>query len=146
MLFRSPWYARSPERIEGTIRDVPIVIDSYIVGSGKNTITFTRMTARALDPAPLEAEVYRETVFSALGGLIGLQDVAIGDAHFDAACVVKASDEGLVRALIQPPLRDALSAWLGRELRGARFTYQRGEIKLVWQGLETRREIGRAHV
>ncbi len=136
-----PWYARHPERLEGSLRDVPIVVDSYVVSSGKSSTAYTRVTARALDPATLEATVYRETLLGAFGDLIGLQDVTVGDAPFDAACVVKASDEELVRALLHPPLREALGAWLGRGLLGARFTYQRGEIKLVWQGLETRREV-----
>lgn len=136
-----PWYARHPERLEGSLRDVPSVVDTYVASAGKTSTAYPRATARALDPAPLEATVYRETLLGALGALIGRQDVTVGDAPCDAACVVKASDDALVRALLRPPLREALGAWLGPGLLGARFTYRRGEIKLVWRGLETRREV-----
>jgi hypothetical protein len=92
-----PWYAKKPARIEGRVGTVPINIDTHVVSNGKTSTMYTRLSSAAMQPMPLDARVYKETIFGALGDLLGAQDVTVGDAQFDKECVVKATREDLVR-------------------------------------------------
>lgn len=125
-------------KLQGQFEGVPIVIDSYSVehtdsDGHRSSETFTRVNARASAPLALRASFYREHALSGLGSLLGFQDVKIGDPAFDAAYVVKASDEGAVRYLCHPGVRQALLA-LPKPVRSS---YEQGVIEISWKGLET---------
>ena len=52
-------------------------------------------------PDQFRFTIYRRSVFSNLGKLLGMQDVSIGEAVFDEAFIIKANDEAKVRQLFQ---------------------------------------------
>jgi len=133
-----PWYRRLPSRIKGRIDNVDVTIDSYTetnTDSNDNTTstTFTRVVARAIEPLELKARVYRTHAFAGLGKLLGFQDVAVGDAIFDDAFIVKASDEEAVRALLHERLRTALLSFP----KEPHLVYDHGALTLTWLGHET---------
>jgi hypothetical protein len=131
------WYSRHPVRIEGRLGTVPCAIDTFTVSNGKSSTTYTRLRTTAMEAMPLDARVYRETIFGALGDLVGAQDVEVGDASFDADFVVKASHDDLVRAWLYPPLRGAFARFVASgEFRYGAITYRHGQIELVWHGAE----------
>lgn len=134
-----PWYARQRDRIEGSLRGVSFVIDTFLMQSGKHSHEYTRITARARTPMSLKARIYPEMPLGFLGDLLGLQDVVVGEPRFDRACVVKASDEALVRSLLDEALREELLGWFERRSphAKAKITYENGEIQIVWLGLES---------
>jgi hypothetical protein len=85
-----------------------ITLDKYVVSTGKSHVTFTRLRAPFVSHRGLRFLVYRRSVFSDLGKLLGMQDIEIGDRRFDDAFVVKGNDEPAIRALLSDPALRAL--------------------------------------
>ncbi len=86
-----------------------VMLDTYTVSTGKAAITYTRMRAPYFNRDGLRFTLYRKTILTALGKYMGMQDIAIGDATFDDAFVVKANDAAQARALLADPrLRELL--------------------------------------
>ena len=56
-----------------------ITLDKHVVSTGKSHVTFTRLRAPFVSHRGLRFLVYRRSVFSGLGKLLGMQDVEIGD-------------------------------------------------------------------
>ncbi|MBL8684704.1 MAG: hypothetical protein JNK05_36345 [Myxococcales bacterium] len=132
-----PWYNKRAATIHGTAEGVSCTLDTYVVSTGKSATSYTRLRAMALQPMPLDARVYRETVFGAIGDLLGAQDVTVGDEAFDKACVVKANREDLVRQWLHQPLRSAYMHFsFSFENRGGALVYRQGQIELVWLAAE----------
>lgn len=126
-----------PARIDGRVGTVQFSIDTFTVSNGKSSTTYTRLLSAAMQPMPLDARVYRETVFGALGDLLGAQDVPVGDPAFDKAFVVKATREDLVRQWLHAPLRSTITNFcFGVEPRDGTLHYRQGQIELTWVGAE----------
>jgi hypothetical protein len=95
------WY-RGDEWILATIQNVPVKLDTYVVSTGKSTQTFTRVAAEfAHGPGP-RMKVYKEGIFASIGTVFGIADIAVGDAAFDKAFVVRADRAALARRLLSP--------------------------------------------
>ena len=81
-----------------------IVLDEYTrsSGSGKNrrTKTYTRFRAPFVNKDNLYFEIYRESIFSPLGKMMGFQDIQIGDDYFDDNFVIKGNSEQKIRQLL----------------------------------------------
>jgi hypothetical protein len=75
-----------------------VTLDTQFLPTSKTTDTRVRAAYVSLDG--LRFRVCRRHVLSGIGALLGLQDVEVGDAGFDHAFVIKASDEAKVRALL----------------------------------------------
>jgi len=87
-----------------------LTLDTYVVSTGKVILTFTRMRAPYVNPDGFRFTVYRKSIFSGLGKLLGMQDIEIGDPPFDEGFIVKATDEPAVRMLLaNATIRDLLS-------------------------------------
>jgi len=87
-----------------------LTLDTYAVHAGKAVITFTRMRAPYVNPDRFRFTVYRKSVFSGLGKLLGMQDIEVGQPPFDEDFIVKATSESLVRSLLaSATIRDLLS-------------------------------------
>jgi hypothetical protein len=80
--------------------DWVVTLDTYTVSTGKVTVVYTRMRAPFENPAGFRFTVYRKSLFSGLGRLLGMQDLEIGHPPFDHDFVIKANDERRVRALL----------------------------------------------
>ena len=88
-----------------------ITLDKHVVSTGKSVIVYTRLRAPFVSAGGLRFVVYRKSVFSDLGKLLGMQDIEVGDRAFDEAFIVKGSDEGTVRLLLSDPtLRGLIEA------------------------------------
>src|SRR5437016_2174322 len=86
-----------------------VVLDTYVVSTGKSAVIFTRIRAPYVNRDGLRFTVYRKSLFTALGKFMGMQDIAIGEPAFDEAFVIKANDAAQVRALLaDPELRELL--------------------------------------
>jgi hypothetical protein len=98
-------------KVEATHREWTVTLDTYTVSTGKTYITYTRMRAPYVNPLGFRFTIYRKGVFSDIAKRLGMQDIEIGDATFDDAFIVKATDEGQVRALLAVPrVRDLIAA------------------------------------
>ena len=99
-LFR-PVPAKIVARLRG---DLQVWVDHYTVSTGKSSSTFTRIVAWA-PGAKIEIKLRKQGVVASLGTALGLGDLELGDAGFDARYAVRTSDDEMARA------------WLGSEVR-----------------------------
>lgn len=96
------------------VADVPpwqIVLDTYTESNGETSATYTRMRAPYANRDGLRFNVYRTSIFTGLGKILGMQDIEIGDPWFDSAFVIQGNNEHQIRALLaHQRLRDLLHA------------------------------------
>ena len=59
----------------------------------------TRLRAPYINADGFQFTIYRKGIFSALGKLLGMQDIEIGDPDFDEAFIIKGNDESKVVSL-----------------------------------------------
>jgi hypothetical protein len=85
-----------------------LTLDKHVVSTGKSHITYTRLRAPFVSNGGLRFDIYRRSLFSDLGKLLGMQDIEVGDAAFDEAFIVKGNDEPTVRKLLADPALRAL--------------------------------------
>src|SRR2546427_444864 len=85
----------------------------------------TRMYSRFVNRDGFKFDIYRNTLLTGLGHLLGMQDIIIGDLAFDAEFVVKANKPEQAKALLSDPkLRELLLAQPNVSLRN-RFDAER---------------------
>ena len=84
-----------------------VTLDTYDTG-GRSSSTYTRLRAPYRNADNFYFRVYRANVFSQLGEMLGMKDIAIGDGIFDAEYVVKSNDEEKVRKLLVGPVANTL--------------------------------------
>lgn len=79
---------------------------------GKHPVFFLEATLAlgGLNSGNLRCEVYPERFMSALGKLIGMQDIEIGQGVFDARYILKSNDPGALVTFLDQPVRDAVDA------------------------------------
>ena len=76
---------------------------------GKSLVT--RLRAPYVNPEGFRFTIYRKSVFSDLGKILGMQDIEVGDPDFDEAFIIKGSDESRVRELFaNPKIRQMIQA------------------------------------
>ncbi len=80
-----------------------ITLDTYTESSGETSVTYTRMRAPYINPKGFRFKVHHKGFFSALGKLLGMQDIEVGDPRFDDDFIVQGNDESQVRALFESP-------------------------------------------
>ncbi|WP_420147692.1 DUF3137 domain-containing protein [Spirosoma sp.] len=81
-------------RVEATVKEWTITLDTYTVSTGKTHITYTRMRAPYVNPDGFRFRIYRKGFFSALGKRLGLmQDVEVGYPDFDDQFIIQGNDE-----------------------------------------------------
>src|SRR5579859_1844697 len=115
--------------IEGIVEDVPLVVDTCMESSRDRFVTHTRVSGRAVAPAPtLIAVQSRLTrVTPAPGSLRGL-----GEPDFDERFFVKAVPAPTARLVLDDGTRLALV----RFPKPLMFTYNAGEARVFWEGEE----------
>jgi hypothetical protein len=88
-----------------------VTLDTYVVSTGKTTITYTRMRAPYVNPDGFQFTIYRRGIFSDIGKWMGMQDVVVGDPQFDEDFIIKGNDEAkLCRLFADARLRELVSA------------------------------------
>ncbi len=80
-----------------------VTLDTHTVASERSTATYTRMRAPFVNADGFRFTIYPEGLFSPLGRALGMQDIIIGDARFDAQFVIKGNDEAKVRTFFNDP-------------------------------------------
>ena len=76
-----------------------ITLDTYETGGQYSSTTYTRIRAPYFSEDDFQFAVYRKTRFSALGKLLGMQDIEVEYPDFDPDFIIKANDEFKVREL-----------------------------------------------
>lgn len=91
------------DKVQATHGEWIVTLDTYVVSTGKTVIVFTRMRAPYVNPGGFRFTVYRKSIFSGLGKMLGMQDIEIGDESFDQDFIIKGTDEAQVRELLSNP-------------------------------------------
>src|SRR5437870_1980999 len=95
-------FARS-DKVQVHVNEWTLTLDTYVVMAGNTPIVYTRMRAPYVNADNFRFTIYRKSVFTALGTMLGMQDVEVGFAEFDDAFVIKGTDEAKLRALFANP-------------------------------------------
>jgi hypothetical protein len=130
---------RTPARVRASVQGVELTIHhesktTHRAHDGHFSESHAMvLEARAAHPLPVDLKVYQESAASGLiGALTGQADVQIGDPSFDPRFVVRATDPGGARALLDPSVRQALLAFPASPA----LHYDRGAIRLEWSASE----------
>jgi hypothetical protein len=86
-------------KVQVHVKPWTITLDTYSESSGESSVTYTRMRAPYINPEGFQFTIYRKGIFSALGKLLGMQDIEVGDPDFDEAFIIKGNDESKVVSL-----------------------------------------------
>jgi hypothetical protein len=113
-------------KVEARVKNWTVTLDTFTVSTGKSTVTYTRMRAPFVNSDGFRFLIYRKSPFSAVGKLLGMQDVEVGgpkfeslgplfgvpsyvdphfiessDTEFDAEFIIKSNDEEKVGKLFK---------------------------------------------
>jgi hypothetical protein len=70
-----------------------IILDKYVVSSGKSSITYTRMRAPFINKDKFRFTIYRRSWFSDVGKWLGLvSDVEVDQEDFDSNYIIQGND------------------------------------------------------
>lgn len=98
------------DRVQARVKEWTITLDTFSQG-GESSTTYTRMRAPYVNKDGFRFTVYRKSVFSGLGKLLGMQDIEVGYPDFDEAFIIKGNNEDKVRELFtHAPLRQLILA------------------------------------
>jgi hypothetical protein len=86
-------------KVQVHVKPWTITLDTYTVHTQHSHIIHTRMRVPYTNPNGFRFSIYRKSVFSELGKLLGMQDIEVGDPDFDDAFIIKGNDEFKVRDL-----------------------------------------------
>jgi hypothetical protein len=70
-------------KVEARIKNWTVTLDTYTVSTGKTSVTYTRMRAPFINKDGFRFLIYRKSPFSAVGKLLGMQDVEVGGPTFE---------------------------------------------------------------
>ena len=71
-------------KVEAKTKSWTIILDTFTVSTGKTTVVFTRMRAPFFNNDGFRFLLYRKSMFSAVGKLLGMQDVEVGGPKFES--------------------------------------------------------------
>ncbi len=86
-------------KVQAHVGPWTVTLDTYTDSSGETSTTYTRMRGPYVNPDGFRFTIYRKSLFSGLGKLLGMQDIEVGDPEFDEAFVIKGNDEARVVTL-----------------------------------------------
>jgi hypothetical protein len=99
------------DRVQAEHGEWTIVLDKYVVSTGKVTVVYTRFRAPYVNPDGFRFTVYRRNLFADIAKRFGMQDVEIGNRDFDEAFIIKGTNEAKLRRLFQnAKIRDLVNA------------------------------------
>jgi hypothetical protein len=87
------------DRVEASVDNWVVVLDTYTVSTGKSSITYTRMRAPFINLDNFYFKIYRSGIFSGLGKVLGMEDINIGYEEFDEDFIIKSNSEEKVKKL-----------------------------------------------
>jgi len=77
-----------------------VTLDTYTQGDAENSTTYTRLRAPYVNADGFRFRIYRTSIFTGLGKLLGMQDIEIGDAAFDDQFVIQSNSPQRVKEML----------------------------------------------
>lgn len=98
------------DRVVASVPPWTVTLDLYTEGAAEISTTHTRLRAPFVNPGGFRFKLYRKSIFSDLGKLLGMQDIGVGDPPFDEDFIIQGNDEARVRELLRDPhLRELIA-------------------------------------
>lgn len=98
-------------KVEASVKEWTVTLDTFVVPVGKVFITYTRMRAPYVNKDGFRFKLYRKGFFSDLGKKMGMQDIDVGFPEFDDRFIIQSKDEHkLQRLFANPKLRELIDA------------------------------------
>ncbi len=90
--------------------DWTITLDSYTTTSGNTYTTYTRIICPYINRDGFRFKIYRKSIFSGIGKLLGMQDVEVGYPQFDEDFIIKGNNKIQLKKLFDnAKIRDFIS-------------------------------------
>ena len=86
-------------KVQATVKEWTVTLDTYTVSTGKSNITYTRMRAPYVNKDGFRFKIFRKGFFSELGKLFGMQDLEVGHPQFDEEFIIQGNDANKLRLL-----------------------------------------------
>ncbi|CAM2005631.1 hypothetical protein [Acanthopleuribacter pedis] len=77
-----------------------ILLDTFMVSTGKTTIPFTRMRAPFLNKDQFTFKITQEGFMGSVSKFFGAQDIEIGDDFFDNQFIIQSNDRFKIKRLL----------------------------------------------
>lgn len=90
-------------KVQAQFKEWTITLDTYVVSTGKSTITYTRLRAPYVNADNFRFTVYRKSIFTGIAKFLGAQDIEIGERYFDDAFVIQGTSKERVIAFFGNP-------------------------------------------
>ena len=128
----------SPSLLGGLFPQVPTASGQYAgralrfyrftTGSGKQRQTWQALGLACANPHELTFRLEGQNMLTAIGVLLGMQDVQVGDPAFDRRFVVKTNAPDFLRAALLPEIRAALLQGWPSRAGGPHVKLEGGEV------------------
>src|SRR5262249_38380238 len=87
-------------KVQAHVKSWTITLDTYAVSSGHAQHVYTRLRAPLCSRSDFRFQIYRKSVFSGLGKMLGMMDIEVGQSlHFDDDFIIQGNDESRVKWL-----------------------------------------------
>ena len=88
------------DKVQAHVDNWIVVLDTYIISSGKSSTTYTRMRAPFINLNNFHFKIHRSGFFSEFGKALGMQDIVIGYEDFDEDFIIKSNNEEKIKQLL----------------------------------------------
>lgn len=105
-LFYSEGGMMQNHRMSGKIQGLPVTVETFTRGSGKNSQKYTRYRVHYDRSLVLGLRITKEGFFSGVGKALGAQDIETGDASFDNSLLIKGNSPIGVKQFLTRERRD----------------------------------------
>lgn len=85
-------------------------VHGEVTGEGDPPATFAQLSARVPGATGLKLRVYRNYLYAQFGRVVGIQDLVLGDPHFDRNFIVKSNDPHYAKLWLSPVARNMMLA------------------------------------
>lgn len=76
-------FFKGPSKVQARIDDAEVTLDTFVVSTGKSSVTYTRIRAVFINQEGFRFTIYRKGLLSGLGKLLGMQDIEVGGPKFE---------------------------------------------------------------
>ena len=87
-----------------------VSVHGEVTGEGDPPTTFAQLNAAVPGSAGLKLRIYRNYLYAQFGRVVSIQDLVLGDPHFDRNFIVKSNDPHYARLWISPAARAMMLA------------------------------------
>jgi hypothetical protein len=129
-----PWYRRSGPSIHSARDGAEIMLDHYVVSTGKSSVPFTRLRGTCHRAPTARLSLSLRSFLTSIGRAMGVTYLESGDRAFDERFAIRGLASGPIDAIFDARTRERLAA----VPRRFQLKLKDGQAVMNWSGWETR--------